>query len=122
MDEIPCESPKRVFRWRLIPTMLLYLYGGGALFNGIMGLGLYAFLALRFWWSLFVERHYDERGILFMAGLSLGWGLAGTAAGIALLLAAKCIWNRRWRRGIILTIVGAAIGSAVPVLEQWTFR
>jgi hypothetical protein len=107
------SQSRRLFRWRVIPVTLLYLYGGSALLVGMGGLGELAFFIA------FPRRSMPFHSLFALSSICL----AATAVGGVLLYAARVLWQGRWRRAGILFLVGlaaaAGMGPAGMFLRGW---
>jgi hypothetical protein len=86
----PVPEPKRIFRWRLIPTLLCSLF---ALPNVVV------FIAAAVG-SLTHPYESDELDLIFLLIMS-GFALIGTGVAVG---AATSWWKKRWIRAIVFTV------------------
>jgi hypothetical protein len=105
------KSSGRRFRWRVIPVTLLYIYGGCEVFDGLIYLGaVYGFSVSTIWRD---PTGRDIASIMLYIVLAAHGAIA---VGWLTLFAGRELWRGRWRRGVIGTIVVAAIHGGVAAV------
>ena len=123
-DTNPYASPKshhssgasrarRRFRWRLIPTSLLYLHGVGFVLIAFAALGMLL-------WMMVAEPLRLTRDPIAVA-MAFICAVALTVAGSLLILAARACWRAGkgdWRRAGVFTVFGFGLYT-LTFLFQW---
>ena len=95
----PAAPTAQRTRWRLIPTVLLGIFGS------LMCIGS-AILLITF----FISANRPPARLLEPPGMML-------LSGITWLVSAYCWWRRRWLMAIILTVIGYGLGTVSTVYE-----
>jgi hypothetical protein len=98
---------RRRFRWRVIPTAVLYLFGGWLLIYGLIGFGALPWLALS------KESSFGTYGVIAILLVACPCLIA---AGGVFLFAGRSIWLGRWRRGIVASLLAFGAAGCVPVI------
>lgn len=104
----------RRVRWRVIPVTLLYLYGGGLVMDGLIYLGVIYGLSITAIWRDLNEPDAKIAGLYILLV-----GHAAIAVGCLFLFAGRSLWCAHWWRGIIGTLLAAALCGAVGVVVQF---
>jgi hypothetical protein len=102
------EGRRPLFRWRVLPTVRVGLYGGALVLSGLVAL-----LSLPVMLMVVPEK--------LSASVILGGVLAvavGTPVGLLACAAAKWWWQGRWRRAIVGTIVFVLIDGAAALVAN----
>jgi len=94
------------FPWRIVPVTLLYLYGGLALLDGVLGIGTIARGG-----SVLVNHRPASDLQVWGAALSfVGLG----AHGACVIAAGRYLWQWRWRRCFVA--IATALGLLLIVV------
>jgi hypothetical protein len=105
---------QRRFRWRVVPVTLLYMYGGGLVLVGLESLGL------MLWFTLARgEGSPLRRGNWLTTACMLAVGPAMFATGLLFLFAGRNLWQARWRRGIVATLLAITICAGAGAIAVW---
>ena len=102
----PQEVRRPWFRWRLIPTLLLALYGGALAISSVLGLLMLPVLLVSEKASL---------PALQIVGVFLLCLWAG-AIGLLLCYSAAWWWKGRWRRAIVGTVAGGVLYACISLV------
>jgi hypothetical protein len=106
---VNAEPPRKLFRWRLIPVMFLWLYGGTAVIGCIESIVLAIF-------SMSGRIHGALRADLpnasQMLALSVVYGVGGTL----LILTAVSVWKLRWRNAGYFFVATIALAILVAIV------
>jgi len=86
------------FRWRVIPTALVYIYGGCALVCGFIGCTFSVF------WLVAGRFVFPQRDV--PPGLTLAVGVLALIAGGIWIVAARAWWRKRYWRACAATALG----------------
>ncbi len=103
-DGAPSPEKKKRLRWRLIPTVLLWLYGGIMVASSIL------FLCV----ELSIRSHDWLETILLIA-----FSATGLLGGICYCLGGRLIWRRRWLVATLAVGFGGACQAAAYALAEF---
>jgi hypothetical protein len=104
----PSRPPATRFRWRIIPTAFLSIFGGLMTVAGV-----YQAVASLVLSAQFAERPADERPF---AASPLS-GILTFISGSLWMLAAALWWRGRWRWALAIAIVGYLPGVAARLIQ-----
>jgi hypothetical protein len=107
---VSTEPRCRRFPWRIVPVVLLYLYGGLAVLSGVV----FAFLVQPGGVGMLIGDPQHPHYVYVMSNAqrclaAFGWGLFGLHGCFAI-AAARYLWKQRWWRSV------AAIAAAIVLV------
>jgi hypothetical protein len=108
---LTAKSPPRRTRWRIIPVVLLGIYGTGVTVMSAAA----AFIAASWFFGCKAFINPRPGGPLAEHPVVIFCGaMEGMIVGTMILMAARCFWNVRWRRGLLwLVVAGGLIGMTL---------
>ncbi|MCU0718778.1 MAG: hypothetical protein MUC83_03670 [Pirellula sp.] len=102
------EVKTRVVRWRLVPTILLSVFGGIGLLLGVGFGGMSAYNLILIFGNnelrdfVLIEKPSALITLVFGPVICLCWGCSW-------LYSSRCFWSRRWRVATFMFILGSAV-------------
>ncbi len=98
----------RQFPWRVIPVVVLHIYGGLAVLSS--GVTVFAILCGG---SLCTDHHFatDAQAYVIM----FAWVLIGVY-GCLLIAAARSVWRRCWKRSVVAIGAAVLLAAVVPLI------
>ncbi len=85
----PTEPVRKRFPWRIVPVIILYLYGGLLVLESVASCG----------WGVFFRVRYFGSSILVW-GTICAWFLLGVHGCLAIAMG-RHLWKQRWRRSVV---------------------